>query len=427
MNQLLLLLSLMKRRNNIYKKDSIVSDNNIVCGQGLDKETVQVIVNCQETEKTKEEFRKIGKIKYELPMINSYVLEVSRGNINRLEGIEGVVKIEQDTHLTAQVDVARGTVNAEWKIFDSALGEDVGVAVLDTGIYPHLDLVGNTDRIIAFKDFVNNRENPYDDNGHGTHVAGIIGGDGFESNGRYMGIAPKCNLIGIKVLNKDGNGNISDVLAGIQWIIDNREKYNIKVINLSVGMKDIEGEEAALVKAVNIAWDQNIVVICAAGNNGPGRNSITTPGVSRKVITVGSSDDAETVSILGDFISDYSSRGPTKECIKKPDIVAPGSNISSCNCNKEYYSDSKGYPEKEVGYIKKSGTSMATPVVSGIIARLLSDYPNITNKDIKLGLKYSANDLGFDQEHQGWGLIDLKRLYQYIDNINNNINNENTN
>lgn len=412
-------------RYNLYipnnSDDKEYSDENvngkyaeILNDSNPNKHKIQVIVNCSQSGKHQEELEKIGVLKYSLPMINSYVLEIYEENINQLIGVEGVVKVEQDTHLTAQMNIAVETVNGNWENEVSALGEGVTVAILDTGLYPHNDFVQNSNRIINFKDFINNIEQPYDDNGHGTHVAGIIAGDGYESNGKYVGIAPKCNLIGIKVLGKDGSGNISDVLAGVQWVLDNKEKYNIKVMNLSVGMEDNDGENSALVKGVEAAWNQNIVVVCAAGNNGPEKGSVTTPGISRKVITVGASDDAESVTIQGDSISNYSGRGPTKSCIKKPDVVAPGSNIISCNSELDYKPGANKYLKDRIGYIKKSGTSMATPMVSGMIARLISDYPNLSNKEIKLTMKYSTNDLGYSQELQGWGLIDLKKIYNRI-------------
>lgn len=379
---------------------------------------IQVIVNCEESDINREELEGIGEIKYVLPMINSYVLEIYEGEISKLQGIKGVVKVVEDTHVTAQMNMAKKVVQASYDRENSALGENITVAILDTGLYPHNDFIKKKNRIIAFKDFINGIDGAYDDNGHGTHVAGIIGGDGYESEGEYEGIAPLCNIIGIKVLGKNGAGNVSDVLAGLQWVLDNKEKYNIKIINLSVGMEDLEGEDFALVKAVDIVWDNDIVVVCAAGNNGPNKSTITTPGISRKVITVGSSDDAQTVSILDDLISNYSSRGPTANCIKKPDVVAPGSNITSCNCSNHYFPKNNVYPTELAGYIKKSGTSMAAPIITGMIARLLSDFPNLTNKDIKLSFKYVANDLGFPQEQQGWGLVDLKSLYEYIGKMN---------
>lgn len=408
---LLPLLPLIYRKRIIKEKEKLIPENEI-----NKPKKIQVIVNCEESEKNKEELEKIGTLKYSLPMINSYVLEIYKEDISQLEGIKGVVKVVQDTHVTTQMDMAKQTIQANYKEESSSMGANVTVAILDTGLYPHNDFIKKNNRILAFKDFVNGIENSYDDNGHGTHVAGIIGGDGFESEGKYEGIAPLCNIVAVKVLGKNGTGNISDVLAGIQWVLDNKEKYEIKIMNLSVGMEDVEGESSVLIKAVDIAWDNDIVVVCAAGNNGPNKSTITTPGISRKVITVGSSDDAQTVSILDDLISNYSSRGPTKDCIKKPDIVAPGSNIISCNCNNSYSPQNGVYPMQNVGYIKKSGTSMAAPIITGVIARLLSDFPDLSNKDIKLSFKYVAQDLGFPQEQQGWGLINCKTLYEYIIN-----------
>ena len=192
-------------------------------------------------------------------------------------------------------------------------GYGVGVAIVDTGICLHKDFTEGGNRVVAFKDFINGKKEPYDDNGHGTHVAGIIGGNGYSSKGKYIGIAPACNFIIIKVLDHRGDGNISDVLAGLQWIIDNRKKYNIRVVNISVGTsaKDTMDENSLLVQGVNAVWDSEIIVVVAAGNNGPGPMSISTPGISRKVITVGSSDDNVSVELFGSKSKDYSGRGPT--------------------------------------------------------------------------------------------------------------------
>ena len=275
-------------------------------------------------------------------------------------------------------------------------GAGVGVAVLDTGIYPHEDF---ENRIMAFKDFVRRRPGPYDDNGHGTHIAAMIGGNGASSDGRYRGVAPGCGLIAVKVLDFRGNGFASDVLAGLRWIRENKEKYGIRVVNISVGSlsrKDMS-ENSVLVRGVDAAWDDGLVVVVAAGNHGPGRMTITTPGISRKVITVGCSDDYKEVEVMGNRMVDYSGRGPTMACISKPDLVAPGSGIISC-CNQ---------PGQ---YMPKSGTSMSTPLVSGAVALLLERYPQMTNRDVKLRLIERAVDMGRPHNQQGWGLLDVGRL-----------------
>lgn len=277
-------------------------------------------------------------------------------------------------------------------------GRGVGVAVLDTGIYPHEDF---EDRIMVFKDFVQKRREAYDDNGHGTHISAIIGGSGHASEGRYCGVAPGCGIIAIKVLDHKGNGFASDVLAGLKWVREHKEKYGIRIVNISVGSysKKNMNENSALVKGVDAAWDDGLVVVVAAGNQGPGRNTITTPGISRKVITVGCSDDHKVVNVMGSNMVDYSGRGPTGACICKPDVVAPGSGIISC--------------ANEPGrYMVKSGTSMSTPLVSGAIALLLEKYPHMSNRDVKLRLADHCIDLGLPRNQQGWGGLDVCRLLE---------------
>jgi serine protease AprX len=352
-------------------------------------------------------------------MINAYVLEVDKHKLNTIKELEGLIDIELDAHITAQMNRVNDIIECKWAHDRGYYGQGVGVAIVDTGICLHKDFTEGGNRIVAFKDFVHGKLDPYDDNGHGSHVSGIIGGNGFSSKGKYMGIAPACNLIVIKVLDHRGDGNISDVLAGLQWILDNRKKYNIRVVNISVGTsaKDSLDENSLLVQGVNAVWDSGIVVVVAAGNNGPGPMTISTPGISRKVITVGSSDDNVSVEVFGSKTKDYSGRGPTPYCIKKPDIVAPGSNIISCNTDR--YTpvgriNSKKYRTADfpMMYTIKSGTSMATPVVSGAIALLLSAYPKLSNRDVKLRLRKSAVDLGLKWEKQGWGLLNVKRLLE---------------
>ncbi len=275
-------------------------------------------------------------------------------------------------------------------------GRGIGVAVLDTGCFPHEDL---SDRIAAFRDMVKRHPEPYDDNGHGTHVCGIIGGSGIAGNGRYCGIAPGCHLIPVKVLDKQGNGYASDVLSGLRWVREQQSAYNIRIVNISVGSfsRKNMGENSALVRGVNEAWDAGLVVVVAAGNMGPKDGTITTPGISRKVITVGCSDDYKEVNVMGSRMIDYSGRGPTGSCICKPDIVAPGASIISCSNHRGKYTC-------------KSGTSMATPLVSGALALLLEKKPGMSNRDVKLLLRERAVDMGLPRNQQGWGILDIGEL-----------------
>ena len=204
------------------------------------------------------------------------------------------------------------------------------------------------DRIVAFADMLHGRTELYDDNSHGTHVSSIIGGSGRMSGGRYEGMAPKCQLVVVKVLDEKGNGNIGNVLHGIQWVLENRARFQIRIVNISVGTLPSVNEEGAekLVQAVEALWDVGIVV--------------------------------------------------------KPDLLAPGSYITSCNAR---------YREKgQKPYTMKSGTSMSTPVVSGAIALLLSKYPDMSNVEVKLRLRESSIDIGRPQNEQGWGLLNVEKL-----------------
>lgn len=269
-------------------------------------------------------------------------------------------------------------------------GRGVTAAVLDTGACPHRDF---DSRILAFEDFVHGRSLPYDDNGHGTHVLGILGGSGRASNGKFRGAAPGCGLIPLKVLDKNGNGSQETVIEAMQWILKYREKYHIRIVNISVGTTNREGHEQ-LIEAVEEAWDAGLIVVAAAGNQGPGQGSVTAPGCSRKIITVGSSDMI--VHNLG-----LSGRGPTKDCVSKPDIVAPGNAVTSC----------ANFPAA-FPYTVKSGTSMSTPLVSGGIALFLELHPESTNLDIKKRLRSTAIDLGYPHNLQGWGLFRLKNFLE---------------
>lgn len=274
-------------------------------------------------------------------------------------------------------------------------GKGVTVAILDSGIYPHIDYA---ERMIGFYDGIHKRTTAYDDQGHGTHIAGIIGGSGRASGGTYQGMAPGCNLVSAKVLDGKGNGEAKYVVEAIHWILNNKERYRIRIMNMSVGTLPEAGsaEKTMLVKAAEEAWDAGIVVVAAAGNNGPKPMTITTPGISRKIITVGSSE-ADKIGRNGKILDGASSRGPTPFCVQKPEILAPGKGIISCRNARN-------------GYIAKTGTSMATAVVSGALALLLEKNPQLSPAEVKLALYHSAVDLGWDKNRQGWGVLDVNRL-----------------
>jgi serine protease AprX len=358
--------------------------------------------------------------------------------------------------------------------FDSALsqqftGRGVGIAVVDTGIYPHPDFITPNNRIAAFKDFVNGRSVPYDDNGHGTHVAGDAVGNGSMSAGLYRGPAREANVIGVKVLNKNGGGRTSDILKGINWVVENRQRYNIRVMNLSLGNRaTTDPEHDPIYQAVGQAVEAGIVVVVAAGNEGPNPSSISTPGDHPDVITVGAVDDFNTPDRGDDRIPDFSSRGPTLGGVTKPDLVAPGEAIIGPNAPvtpteeqaRKYelinetlqwlrglddmslrhvpddtlrligLTDETIYkiktsptlarmeierlinatdrlPMIDTSYVGSPGTSMATPMVAGVAAQMLEANPSLTPSQVKQILKDTAHKLPrYGENTQGAGMID---------------------
>jgi serine protease AprX len=340
------------------------------------------------------------KLKHHLPIIKAIALEVPAHMIHQLAVLDEVEYVTDDTKVFIHMDVARETIKEDRISPIKYSGRGIGVAVIDTGVAPHPDLVKPSNRIIAFKDYINEKRDPYDDSGHGTHVAGCIAGNGFGSEGKYSGIAPEANIIAIKTLNAEGSGDASDVIAAIQWVLDNRARYNIKVLNLSLGSKPQSLSYSPIDKAVATAWERGMTVICAAGNEGPGRQTISSPGICPEVITVGALDDRATTFTKDDTIASFSSRGPTKRMVAKPDIVAPGVDIISL-----------AVPVRDDKLYKSlSGTSMATPIVSGCAALIHEMFPGYTNEQVKELMMSTAKDLNYPAYAQGKGLIDLAAI-----------------
>ncbi len=273
-------------------------------------------------------------------------------------------------------------------------GGKITAAVLDTGIAPHPDFKG---RIVSFVDCVNGRKLLYDDSGHGTHVAGILAGDGRMSKGTLAGMAPEARLCVIKVLDEKGEGNVDHILKGLWWTGENAGKFGIRVVNISAGAKIglDEEKEARLLEAVDRLWDMGLVVVVSAGNYGPGEGTIAVPGTSRKVITVGALKEGGEPGCSG--------TGPTRECVVKPDLVAPGYQIISCN---------NVSPRAKKPYTVKSGSSMATPVVSGAAAVLLSKFPDMTNVELKLKLWETCEKIEEKRAGTGWGMLRMDRLLE---------------
>ena len=315
-------------------------------------------------------------------------------------------------------------------------GSDIGVAVIDSGIGAALDDVNDADggsRVVRFVDFVGGRETAYDDYGHGSHVAGIIAGSGFDSDGARTGIAPGARLVVLKALDASGGGHIGDVIAAIDYAVAHKSEFNIRVINLSVAAAVDESYTVdPLTIAAQRAVSAGIVVVAAAGNNGrsaQGRTQyggITAPGNAPWVLTVGASSHMGTVDRGDDTIAAFSSRGPDAiDHTAKPDLVAPGVGIESLsNPASTMYSTMSPYllpgtvATSCLPYLSLSGTSMATPVVAGTVALMLQANPALTPNAVKAILQFTSQRYGgYDALTQGAGFLNAKgavNLAQYL-------------
>jgi serine protease AprX len=277
------------------------------------------------------------------------------------------------------------------------IGTGVTVAVVDTGIGWHQGLFNGPDgknsrRIVAWKDFVGNFSTPHDPNGHGTHVAGIIANSQKGADDEWDGMAPGVSLVGVRVLNDQGFGTYETVIQGVQWVIHNMDLYHIRVMNMSM-VAPVQSPYWAdpLNQAVMKAWASGISVVTPAGNDGPDPMSISVPGNNPYVITVGAFTDNFTPDDWGDdYIAPFSAAGPTLDGFVKPDLVAPGAHMVSTMMPSSTIAREHGANWITSMYFSMAGTSMSAAVVSGAIALILAQNPELTPGQVKYRLMATA-------------------------------------
>jgi serine protease AprX len=300
------------------------------------------------------------------------------------------------------------------QLWSTLTGQGVTVAVIDSGITTfHPDFSGSGgSRVIASEKFGNNltTEDVY---GHGTHIAGIIGGNGTASSGTYKGIAPNVNLINLKTSDAYGMTYESDVVSAMQWVYNNKSTYNIKVVNLSMNSTVAQSYHTSpLDAAVEILWFNGIVVVVSAGNNGTAGapSTLYPPANDPFVITVGATEDKGTPSLADDNLAVFSAYGSTESGFAKPDLVAPGRNIvAPLGGLINIIFDAHPLHRVNDYYFRMSGTSMSAPVVSGAVALLLQDEPNLTPDQVKYRLTVTANKswTNYNSSKTGAGYLDI--------------------
>jgi len=327
------------------------------------------------------------------PFISAFGAQVNVHTVRDLERLPFVKAIVAHTTVTATAAETPTAATTESLAIaaeknqrsERSYGAGVGVAVIDTGVAEHLDLVVPKVRIAHFEDILKGEESPYDDNGHGSAVAGLIAGNGILSCGECRGSAPAANIIALKAMNEKGEGSAFHILEAMQWVFSNREKYNIKVACMSFGTETSSAADP-LVLGAEALWRSGVTVVASAGNSGPLPGSVTSPGVCPEIITVGA------VGYNGDkpFVPEFSSRSAPDSPIK-PELVAPG--VDACCI---------GAAER---YVRLSGTSMAAPIVAGYCADILARNPDFTPDKIKEILVTRAAKLGLSGS--GYGLCAL--------------------
>jgi serine protease AprX len=370
-----------------------------------------------------------GRLIRRLPIIDAVALDLPAASLPVLASNPLVLRLSMDRLVAGANERTGATIGAASARHQFGYdGTGVGVAVIDSGVTPwHDDLSGaapGSQRVGRFVDLVNGQPAAYDDYGHGTHVAGIIAGNGAGSTGARTGVAPGAHLVVLKVLDAQGRGRISDVIAALEYVVNNRTTFNIRVVNMSVATGVYE---SCLTDPLTLAAQKvvaaGIVVVAAAGNNGRSAQGttqyggITAPGNAPWVLTVGASSHMGTVDRADDTIAPFSSRGPSAiDRTPKPDLVSPGVGIESLAdpASRLYTINSSGLlagttPTSYFPYLSLSGTSMAAPVVTGTIALMLQANPALTPAAVKAILRHTAQaNPAYDARTQGAGFVDAK-------------------
>jgi subtilisin family serine protease len=395
------------------------------------REVTSVIVTLAPGATLPQDFKRFARARRRLGIINGQVLDLPNSILRQLEARPEIFRIHYDRPTAAHN--FRTSITTGARAVQQGLGftgAGIGVAVIDSGITGwHNDLTSSTptlypygdQRVAAFVDFVNGATAPYDDEGHGTHVAGIIAGNGYDSLGRHAGIAPDAALVALKVLDAQGRGTISNAIAALDWVLAHHQQYNIRVVNLSVGaaVRESYWTDPLTLAAKRVA-DAGVVVVTAAGNIGrnaagePLYGGVTAPGNAPWVLTVGASSTSGSLMRDDDSIATFSSRGPTYlDWSAKPDLVASGvGTISLSATNSTFYATKtqllvNGFVGgSERTYLTLSGTSMAAPVVAGTVALMLQANPSLTPNAVKGILQYTAEQrAGYNALTQGAGFL----------------------
>ena len=355
-----------------------------------------------------------GNVTRPLPLIGGFAASVPDDRLSMLAADDAIIELSVDSRIQM---ASSGTdaydaldPNLAWRkairlgqLPAGIDGSGVTVAVIDTGVAHHEDL---GDRVLARVDFTPGGAGD-DQFGHGTHLAGVIAGDGTASSGKWRGVAPAAQLVSVKVAGADGSTDVSVVIAALQWVVSHRDQFHIRVLNLSFGTDSIQPYALdPLDAAVERAWAAGITVIVSAGNRGPGLGTIAKPGDDPYVITVGAADLNQTPERWDDEVASFSSRGPTQDGFEKPDLVAPGTTIVATRDMGSAVDQLHPEAIMDDRYFKGTGTSQSGAIASGVAALMYEANPHLSPNRVKGILTGTAFKTAAYRVGGGDGLID---------------------
>jgi subtilisin family serine protease len=352
-----------------------------------------------------------GQVTADLRIVNGFAATVPADAVDDLAATPGVRVLSLDRRMKPQGTTGGNAPSAYRKVVGSDAmeqsgytGRGVTVALVDTGVADVADLAG---RVVPVTDDITGAVTPCqnlsgeshcgDSYGHGTFVAGLIAGDGAASGGRWKGAAPGARILSVKIAGRDGSADVSKVIAAIQWVVSFKDRYGVRVLNLSLGTDSTQSYRVdPLNYAVEKAWDAGIVVVVSASNRGPAAGTIAKPGDDPLVVTVAATDDMGTPGLGDDRLPDFSSRGPTAaDGLAKPDVAAPGAHVVSLRAPGSAV-DARFPSSVDGAYRQGSGTSMAAGVVSGVVAGMLEAAPTMTPDRVKFALRATARKAASD-------------------------------
>jgi len=377
--------------------------------------TVPVIITFKKPLDTQTESRLRRKglnIKYHLPFINAVTGKVNASNFDSISSFVEITKIYYDGTASLMGSLDDADHNNERSVAASVhlSGKSITAAFIDSGVYPHPDLIKPRNRIVDFKDYINEINEPYDDNGHGTACIGAAFGASID--GKFKTAAYDCNIVCAKAFNSLGNGFFSDILAAMQWIYSIKEKHNIRVLVLPFGSCSVYKHFDILSLASESLWNNGLFVCTCSGNLGPYEASITSPGNSCSTFTTGA------CNTFGPSprVAHFSGCGPIEGNFDKPDAVMPGYKIITLNADINYMPVSKSSSQTKLSglkYTEISGTSVAASLAAAAAVLLCQKKPNLSPVDMKGMLKRFCTSINELKAAQGTGIIDIKKIEDF--------------